>query len=222
MGSRTGSLESCNSIKAIRDNNLMKSGRLLLFMLFVALGGRCPAAEQPSRPDILLIMPDQMRGDCLSILGHAAVKTPQLDKLARQGVLFRRAYSTVPSCIPAPMPCSPACTLRPAAWWASSRSRSIAPPGPQGRARPVPRRGPAQDPGALAGGAGGTPGPPARGFFRRSSADSGPALSGPANEGSAVGSGPCGQLIPGVKYRPSTNSQCAGMARRDASLMGGL
>ncbi len=79
----------------------MKSGRLLLFMLFVALGGRCPAAEQPSRPDILLIMPDQMRGDCLSILGHAAVKTPQLDKLARQGVLFRRAYSTVPSCIPA-------------------------------------------------------------------------------------------------------------------------
>lgn len=53
------------------------------------------------QPDLLLIMPDQMRGDCLSVLGHDAVRTPSLDALARQGVLFRRAYTTVPSCIPA-------------------------------------------------------------------------------------------------------------------------
>lgn len=52
-------------------------------------------------PDILLLMPDQMRGDCLSIVGHPAVKTPHLDALAREGALFRRAYSTIPSCIPA-------------------------------------------------------------------------------------------------------------------------
>lgn len=54
-----------------------------------------------AQPDILLIMPDQMRGDCLSVLGHPAVNTPTLDTLARQGTLFRRAYSSVPSCIPA-------------------------------------------------------------------------------------------------------------------------
>ena len=59
------------------------------------------AAEKAPRPDMLLIMPDQMRGDCLSILAHAAVRTPQMDKLARQGTLFRRAYTTVASCIPA-------------------------------------------------------------------------------------------------------------------------
>ena len=59
------------------------------------------AADQPAPPDLLLIMPDQMRGDCLSALGHPAVRTPQLDALAREGVLFRRAYSTVASCIPA-------------------------------------------------------------------------------------------------------------------------
>ncbi len=59
------------------------------------------AAENPPQPDILLIMPDQMRGDCLSSLRHAAVRTPQLDELARKGALFRRAYTTVPSCIPA-------------------------------------------------------------------------------------------------------------------------
>jgi len=58
-------------------------------------------AEEPVKPDILLIMPDQMRGDCLSILGHPAVRTPQFDALAKEGVLFRRAYTTVASCIPA-------------------------------------------------------------------------------------------------------------------------
>lgn len=58
-------------------------------------------ATPPVSPDILLIMPDQMRGDCLSCLGHPVVRTPQLDELARQGMLFRRAYSSVPSCIPA-------------------------------------------------------------------------------------------------------------------------
>ena len=52
-------------------------------------------------PDILLIMPDQMRGDCLSCVGHPAVRPPQIDALAGQGVLFRRAYTPVSSCIPA-------------------------------------------------------------------------------------------------------------------------
>ena len=58
-------------------------------------------AVASAKPDILMIMPDQMRGDCLSILGHPAVETPQLDKLAREGILFRRAYTTASSCIPA-------------------------------------------------------------------------------------------------------------------------
>src|SRR6185503_17004328 len=46
-------------------------------------------------------MPDQFRGDCLSIVGHPSVRTPHLDTLAREGALFRRAYTTCPSCIPA-------------------------------------------------------------------------------------------------------------------------
>jgi len=59
------------------------------------------SAVEKLRPDILLVMPDQMRGDCLSSLGHPVVRTPCLDKLAKQGVLFRRAYTPVASCIPA-------------------------------------------------------------------------------------------------------------------------
>lgn len=59
------------------------------------------AAKKEAKPDILLIMPDQMRGDCLSCLNHPVVETPVLDALAKQGTLFRRGYATVASCIPA-------------------------------------------------------------------------------------------------------------------------
>jgi arylsulfatase A-like enzyme len=72
---------------------------VLLGVLGGALVSTAAGVAEP--PDVLLIMPDQMRGDCLSILRHPVIRTPQLDELARQGMLFRRAYSTVPSCIPA-------------------------------------------------------------------------------------------------------------------------
>ncbi len=53
------------------------------------------------KPNILLIMTDQMRGDCMGIAGHPDVKTPYLDSLASWGVRFDHAYSACPSCIAA-------------------------------------------------------------------------------------------------------------------------
>lgn len=53
------------------------------------------------RPNILLIMTDQQRGDCLSIEGHPCLLTPNLDSIAGAGVRFRRAYVTCPSCVAA-------------------------------------------------------------------------------------------------------------------------
>ena len=53
------------------------------------------------KPNIVVIMADQMRGDCLSHLNHPVVETPWLDHLARDGISFTRAYSAVPSCVPA-------------------------------------------------------------------------------------------------------------------------
>jgi arylsulfatase A-like enzyme len=50
---------------------------------------------------ILFISADQWRGECLSILGHPMVKTPHLDQLAREGVLFRRHYAQCSPCGPA-------------------------------------------------------------------------------------------------------------------------
>jgi len=55
----------------------------------------------PRQPNILLIMSDQHRADCLGIENHPVVLTPTLDHLAAEGTRFSRCYSTCPVCIPA-------------------------------------------------------------------------------------------------------------------------
>src|SRR5687768_13213988 len=55
----------------------------------------------PSRPNILFLMADQLRGDCIGADGNRVIRTPNLDRLARDGVRFTRAYSSTPTCTPA-------------------------------------------------------------------------------------------------------------------------
>ena len=54
-----------------------------------------------NRPNIVLIMTDEMRGDCMGVAGHPDVKTPYIDSLAARGVYFPNAYSSCPTCVPA-------------------------------------------------------------------------------------------------------------------------
>lgn len=61
-----------------------------------------PATAAPrSRPNILFLMADQLRGDCLAADGNPLIRTPNLDRIAREGARFRWAYSSTPSCTPA-------------------------------------------------------------------------------------------------------------------------
>jgi choline-sulfatase len=53
------------------------------------------------RPNLLLLMTDQQRGDCLGCAGNPVIKTPNMDAIAADGVLFSSAYVSVPSCTPA-------------------------------------------------------------------------------------------------------------------------
>jgi choline-sulfatase len=53
------------------------------------------------RPNILFVMCDQMSALALSLYGNKVCKTPNLDRLAGQGVLFENAYTTFPLCTPA-------------------------------------------------------------------------------------------------------------------------
>lgn len=51
--------------------------------------------------NIILIMADQFRYDCLGRLGNYPVKTPNLDKLAAEGIFFEHAFTPMPVCAPA-------------------------------------------------------------------------------------------------------------------------
>ncbi|MBV5324080.1 MAG: sulfatase-like hydrolase/transferase [Rhodospirillaceae bacterium] len=50
---------------------------------------------------VLFISADQWRGECLSALGHPTVKTPHLDALIADSVLFKRHYTVTAPCGPA-------------------------------------------------------------------------------------------------------------------------
>ena len=53
------------------------------------------------RPNFLVFMTEQHRGDCLGIDGHPVLLTPNMDEIAGKGCRFPRAYSTCPVCVPA-------------------------------------------------------------------------------------------------------------------------
>jgi arylsulfatase A-like enzyme/Flp pilus assembly protein TadD len=60
----------------------------------------CAADERPNLA-VLLITIDTLRPDHLGCYGYAAIRTPNIDQLAREGVRFSQAYTPVPITLPA-------------------------------------------------------------------------------------------------------------------------
>jgi len=56
--------------------------------------------SDPVRPNFLLIMTDQQRADHIGTYGNDQVRTPNLDRLAAEGVTFDRFYVGSPVCMP--------------------------------------------------------------------------------------------------------------------------
>ncbi len=54
-----------------------------------------------SRPNFVVIMSDQQRADALGCAGNPRIQTPNLDRLAAEGVRFSRAFCQGPLCMPA-------------------------------------------------------------------------------------------------------------------------
>ena len=56
--------------------------------------------NQPRRPNVLFILVDDLRFDQLGIAGHPVIKTPNIDRLGREGAVLRNAFVTTPLCSP--------------------------------------------------------------------------------------------------------------------------
>ncbi|MHB8903119.1 MAG: sulfatase family protein, partial [Thermoguttaceae bacterium] len=69
-------------------------------VVLLAGAGGLPAAA-PDRPNVVLIMTDQQSADVMSCrMGTEWLRTPAMDQLAAEGMLFTRAYSSNPLCMP--------------------------------------------------------------------------------------------------------------------------
>jgi arylsulfatase A-like enzyme len=72
----------------------MRLFRLSIIVLGLWLAGGAPAAE---KPNILFIIVDDLRPQ-LGCYGHNETISPNMDRLAREGMLFNHAYVQVPVC----------------------------------------------------------------------------------------------------------------------------
>ena len=72
--------------------------RFLLFLLFIALGQVADAMAK--RPNLLIIMADDCTYNDLPLYGGQNAKTPNIDRLASQGLTFNRAYLAEAMCQP--------------------------------------------------------------------------------------------------------------------------
>ena len=68
-------------------------------LVFVGIAGSPVTAAPASRPNIILIMADDLGAECLGAYGSRDYKTPVLDRMAATGIRFARCYST-PLCTP--------------------------------------------------------------------------------------------------------------------------
>src|SRR5947209_6656316 len=73
-----------------------------VFLLLGALSAGYTSAQTPEKPapNIVLITIDTLRADHLGCYGYRQIKTPNIDGLAADGVLFRSAFTTVPVTLP--------------------------------------------------------------------------------------------------------------------------
>ena len=78
----------------IEDQNCLCS----LLLLGVAAGGvaRAPVAETISRLNVFFIAIDAPRAGHVPCYEYGPIKTPALDKLAKEGVRLAQAFTTIP------------------------------------------------------------------------------------------------------------------------------
>jgi hypothetical protein len=84
-------------------------GRHTFILILVALGAAAAAVEgwrharasAPVSGPIIVVSIETLRGDHLPVYGYTHVRTPAIDALAADGVVFQRAYSHAPQTLPA-------------------------------------------------------------------------------------------------------------------------
>ena len=82
----------------MKDATKSRSRRGLAWPAVCLIGLACIPVRADDRPNIVIVCTDQMRASAMGCMGNDFVKTPHLDRLASQGILFTNAIAATPQC----------------------------------------------------------------------------------------------------------------------------
>jgi arylsulfatase A-like enzyme len=74
--------------------------RLAIFLVLVAAGVAEAVGGPAEQPNILFMLTDDQRWDCMGCAGHPYLQTPNLDRVAGEGCRFANAFVTTSLCSP--------------------------------------------------------------------------------------------------------------------------
>ena len=94
------SIISRNPAPILAEMKIFSKKIFILFCLFLFVVACEPLEQKDSRPNMVLIIADDLAWDDLGCYGHPNIQTPNITKLAEQGLRFENAFLTASSCSP--------------------------------------------------------------------------------------------------------------------------
>ena len=90
------------TFRGLRGRRVLRRTFLLVLLIAFPIStiGQRSATLGASRPNIVFVLVDDLRWDELGCAGHPFIKTPNIDRIAREGAMFRNAFVTTPLCSP--------------------------------------------------------------------------------------------------------------------------
>lgn len=73
---------------------------LIVFLILIPVFAGADEPPNAVRPNFILIIADDMNWDDCGAYGHPSIRTPHIDQMAKDGLLFQTAYLTTNSCSP--------------------------------------------------------------------------------------------------------------------------
>jgi len=79
---------------------LTRLATLLCVLVLLCLGGNAALAKSPRQPNLVILFADDLGYGDLGCYGHPSIRTPNLDRMAAEGMRFTDFYAAAPVCTP--------------------------------------------------------------------------------------------------------------------------
>ena len=79
---------------------MLRNGCICFLITALSIGSSVFAAAAPERPNVVMIVVDDLNDFVTGMGGHPQARTPHIERLAQSGVAFANAYSNNPVCAP--------------------------------------------------------------------------------------------------------------------------